>query len=57
MCKKQVLAVKFRLVRPLKEFINIETLRRNGIVNGQPQSITKISSENIEWLKSQVTVL
>lgn len=54
MCEKRVLAVKFRLVKPLKQFINLEALRNHGIVNGQPQSITEISSNSIEWLKLQI---
>ncbi|MFW8602478.1 GNAT family N-acetyltransferase [Desulfobacterota bacterium M19] len=54
MCSKPVLAVKFRLVQPFSETIHLRTLRKHGIVKGQPQSITEISPESIEWLKQQL---
>lgn len=56
LCTKPVLAVKFRLVKPLDQAIQLRTLRKHGIVNGQPQSITQISPESIEWLKKQIVM-
>lgn len=56
LCAKLVLAVKFRLVKPLDQAIQLRTLRKHGIVNGQPQSITQISPESIEWLKKQIVM-
>ncbi len=57
MCKKPVLAIRFRLVRPLSSTIHLRTLRKHGIINGQPQSITEISQESTEWLKHQIVKL
>jgi L-amino acid N-acyltransferase YncA len=56
MCSKPVLAIKFRLVQPLSETIPLRTLRKHGIIKGQPQSITEISPESIEWLKQQIVM-
>jgi N-acetylglutamate synthase-like GNAT family acetyltransferase len=56
MCTKPVLAVKFRLVKPLSEAIHLRTLRKHGIIKGQPQSITPTSPESIEWLKQQIVI-
>lgn len=56
MCSKPVLAIKFRLVQPFSEAIHLRTLRKHGIIKGQPQSITEISQESIEWLKQQIAM-
>ena len=56
MCSKPVLAVKFRIVCPFSETISLQKLRQHGIVKGQPQSITQISTESAEWLKHQLAM-
>ena len=57
MCTKPVLAIRFRLVHPLSITIHLRTLRKHGIIKGQPQSITEISQESTEWLKQQILKL
>lgn len=52
MCKKNVLAIKFRQVNILNSPINISRLLNEKILNGYPQSITRIS--NINWLREQI---
>ncbi|MGR3319575.1 MAG: GNAT family N-acetyltransferase [Candidatus Anammoxibacter sp.] len=53
MCNKEVLAVKFRLVYFFKKPIKLQTLLEKQIINGQPQSITKLG-EGIHWLQKQI---
>ena len=53
MCNSEVLAIKFRLVCFLKEPVTLKTLLDKKVINGQPQSITKIGEEGILWLQEQ----
>lgn len=53
MCNREVLAIKFRLVCFLKEPVTLKTLLDKKVINGQPQSITKIGEERILWLQEQ----
>ena len=52
MCKKDVLAIKFRQVNILNPPINISRLLNERILSGYPQSITRIG--NIDWLREQI---
>jgi len=54
LCSKPVLAIKFRLVKEIKPAITLRSLRANGIINGQPQSITKVKPESVKWLKQKI---
>lgn len=54
MCNREVLVIKFRLVCFFKEPVRLKTLLDKKVINGQPQSITKIGEEGIHWLQEQI---
>jgi len=54
MCESEVLAINFRLVRMLGNTLSLRVLRANGVLNGAPQSITKVSEKGIQWLRLQL---
>ncbi|MDE2223157.1 MAG: GNAT family N-acetyltransferase [Candidatus Omnitrophica bacterium] len=53
MCKKEVLAIRFRLVKKFDFPICIDDLKGNNVIKGSPQSITRIG-ESIKWLQRQI---
>lgn len=53
MCKKELLAIKFRLDQVMERAISREELRSLGVFEESPQSIARIRSrEGLEWTKS-----
>jgi hypothetical protein len=52
-CSKEVLAIKFRVVKIFNFPILLESLIDNNVLKAPPQSITKIG-ENIEWLQKAI---
>ncbi|MBC2704684.1 GNAT family N-acetyltransferase [Desulfobacula sp.] len=52
--KKDTLAIKFRYVKNLESSIGIKELKKNSVLNGAPQSITKIKPERVEWIKQKL---
>ncbi|MBW4581178.1 MAG: GNAT family N-acetyltransferase [Tildeniella nuda ZEHNDER 1965/U140] len=53
MCSKEVLVILFRLSYILIQPISIQTLIQKGILKTAPQSITTLSEEAKQWLKTQ----
>lgn len=49
--QKEILAIKFRLVKIIKPVISLERLKVNGVVNSHPQSIQKIMEGSAEWVR------
>ena len=56
MCKgNEVLAILFRMVKATgPPYIRLQTLKKNGILKGQPQSITELSETAIPWLRQHI---
>lgn len=55
MCRhNEVLAILFRTVCQIDPKITLRTLRSNGIIKDQPQSITKLQALGIQWLRQQI---
>lgn len=54
MCSSDVLAVNFRQARVLDPALSLETLLREGVLGGPPQSIVSVREEGLSWLKAQV---
>ena len=55
LCKlNPALAILFRLVKPFKEHIHLQTLRKNDIIQGQPQSISELNGKAISWLRQRI---
>lgn len=52
--KGEVLAILFRMVCPIAPRISLRALRINGIIKGQPQSVTELKDSGIQWLKQQI---
>lgn len=52
--KRDTLAIKFRYVKNLESGIGIKELKENSVLNGAPQSITRIKPEGIEWIKQKL---
>lgn len=52
--KRATLAIKFRYVKQLEPSIGIKELKDNFILNGPPQSITKLNPEGTEWIKQKL---
>jgi len=52
--KRDTLAIKFRYVKHLEASIGVRELKENSILNGAPQSITKVKPEGIEWIKQKL---
>jgi len=46
MCEIEALGILFRQVKNLDIKINFDNLKKNGIIKGPVQSITKISNNN-----------
>lgn len=53
LCKKMTLAIKFRFVKGLNQ-IPLKELKKNEIIKGAPQSITKIPKERVQWIKEKI---
>lgn len=56
MCNSnEVLAILFRMVKATgPPYIRLQTLRKNGILKAQPQSITELSATAIQWIRQHV---
>ncbi len=54
LCNKPVLAIKFRFVKELDDLVTLKELRDNHVIQGQPQSISKVPKEKIEWIKNRI---
>lgn len=54
MCSKQVLAILFRYAYTLSNRISLAEIKAKRVLNGTPQSITKVSQETTEWLKTRI---
>jgi len=54
LCHKPVLVIKFRFAKELDKPVSLEELRENLIIQGQPQSISKIPQEKIECIKALI---
>ncbi|MDD2468892.1 MAG: hypothetical protein PHI97_33395 [Desulfobulbus sp.] len=56
MCStNEVLAILFRMVKPIgPPYIRLPTLKKNGILKAQPQSITELSATAIQWIRQYV---
>ena len=52
--KRDTLAIKFRYVKHLESSIGIKELKENSVLNGAPQSITKIKPEGVEWIRQKL---
>lgn len=50
--KGEVLAIRFRLDRVLREPWAADTLRSNGVMTGTPQSITRVLEEGLPWVRN-----
>jgi predicted RNA-binding protein with PUA-like domain len=50
---REVLAILFRLVRTFPTPVPIKLLREQRVLGGQPQSITQLAPEGVEWLRRQ----
>ena len=56
LCKKEVLAINFRLVRTLGKTLTLPELQKGGVVTAAPQSITEVRTKGIEWLRDQLAM-
>jgi L-amino acid N-acyltransferase YncA len=56
MCKlNEVLAILFRIVKATGSgYIRLQTLKKNGILKAQPQSITELKETAIQWLRQHL---
>ena len=54
MCEKPVLAIKFRYVCSIQNKISLKELKENGIIGGQPQSVTLVDEKGKEWLRRRI---
>lgn len=55
MCNvNETLAILFRMVKPIIPHIHLRTLRKNGIVKAQPQSISELNDTAILWLRRHI---
>ncbi len=52
--KRSTLAIKFRYIKHLESGIGINELKENFVLNGAPQSITKLKPEGIGWIKKKI---
>lgn len=52
--KKDTLAIKFRYVKPVDPGIGIKYLTINSVLNGPPQSITKLKPEGTRWIRQKL---
>ncbi|WP_419175602.1 GNAT family N-acetyltransferase [Desulfosediminicola sp.] len=50
----EVLAIRFRTVCQFDSKITLRTLKSNGIIKGQPQSITELRESGIQWIRQQI---
>jgi hypothetical protein len=50
MARKPTRVMLFRLIRHLRQPLNLESLLKNAVIRGAPQSITKISNDAFEQL-------
>jgi len=51
LCEKDVLAIRFRLVKLLGDPISLNELKQNKVIKAAPQSITQLKEQGIEWLR------
>jgi hypothetical protein len=56
LCDSEVLAILFRYAKRLNTPIRLEDLEQNAILESHPQSIVKISSDKIEWLRNRINL-
>ena len=54
MCDREVLAILFRYTKSLDNSIKLAELIEGNILRRAPQSIVKISRENLTWLRDRV---
>lgn len=54
LCHKPTLVIKFRFAKELDNPISLKELKANKIINGPPQSISKIPLEKIECIKTLI---
>lgn len=52
--KRDTLAIKFRYVKQLESSIGVKELKENFVLNGSPQSITKVKPEGVKWIKQKL---
>jgi hypothetical protein len=52
--KRDTLAIKFRYVKQLESSIGVKELKENFVLNGTPQSITKVKPEGVKWIKQKL---
>jgi hypothetical protein len=55
-CKKPTLAIRFRYVRGLETPIQLNELKKSGVIKGAPQSIMKLKQEGVEWIKKRLSM-
>ena len=54
MCSQPVLAIRFRLVRILDVAVTLDEMRLGGALAAAPQSIARLSSRAVEWLRRRL---
>lgn len=54
LCKKPTLSVKFRLAKGFNRPILLKELKANNVLKGAPQSISRLSSEGVTWIKEKI---
>ncbi len=54
MTRKPVLAILFRQARMVEPVVRAEELRKNGALNGAPQSIVGVRKESLGWLMARM---
>lgn len=54
LCKKEVLAILFRLSRPITPNITLRNLMENSILKAQPQSITELNQSSTKWIRAKI---
>jgi len=54
LCNKPTLAIKFRYVKGLEAPIRLNELIKNTVLKGAPQSVTKLDSKGIKWIKKKL---
>ena len=53
-CKKQTLAIRFRYAKGLRPELKIRNAEGATLLNGVPQSITKLKEEAVEWIQKKI---
>ncbi|ACL06180.1 GCN5-related N-acetyltransferase [Desulfatibacillum aliphaticivorans] len=54
LCTKPTLAIKFRFAKGIPP-IRLNEMQKNGILKGVPQSIRRLPSEGISWIREKIS--